>query len=224
MEVAASYKRRYAHFNTIRIQWFDRKYGQYFARQLIHKWKLHLEKERVVLGKLFERLRRISGRLAFNDLTQEMRHIALVERVKRNLHKHLKDAYTHNTEYFFRTWRFQSQQSGQKHKNVLLKEANERRNRTQRTLEERITKFEALCTEVFVDKELRRILIGMRTFAKMKIAVREKAKVFSNQLKTSGIKEFFTLLRHCTLNRIELKHQFAELDRRRNNKLARLFI
>ena len=96
IEVAANYKRRLARFNVIRIQWLDRKFGKYFAGQLIKKWKIHVEKERVMLGRLFERLRRISGRLAFGDLTREMKQIAMIERVKRNLHKHLKDSYMHN--------------------------------------------------------------------------------------------------------------------------------
>ena len=79
-----------------------------------------------MLGRLFERIRNISGRLTFGDLTREMKQIATMERAKRNnLQKHLKDPYIHNVEYFFRTWRFQSQYSGKKHKNVLFKEAHE---------------------------------------------------------------------------------------------------
>lgn len=125
VEVAALYKTKYARFNEIRIQWFDRKYGKYFAGQLVKKWKIHVEKERVVLGKLFERMRRIGGRLAFGDLVKEMKQIALVERVKQNLHRQIKHAYLDNIEFFFSNWRFRSQQSGQKHKKVLLKEARE---------------------------------------------------------------------------------------------------
>lgn len=124
--MAANYKRRLARSNVIRIRWFDRKFGKCFVGQLVKKWKIHVEKKRVMLGRLFERIRNISGRLTFGDLTREMKQIATMERAKRNnLQKHLKDPYIHNVEYFFRTWRFQSQYSGKKHKNVLFKEAHE---------------------------------------------------------------------------------------------------
>jgi hypothetical protein len=49
-----------------------------------------------MLGRLFERVRKISDRLTFGDLIRELKQIVLVERVKRNLHKHLKDSYVHN--------------------------------------------------------------------------------------------------------------------------------
>jgi hypothetical protein len=62
----------------------------------VKKWKVHVEKERVVLGRLFDRLRRISERLTFGDLMRELKQIVLVERIKRNLHKHLKNSYLHN--------------------------------------------------------------------------------------------------------------------------------
>jgi hypothetical protein len=62
----------------------------------VKKWKIHVEKERVMLGRLFERVRKISDRLTFGDLIRELKQIVLVERVKRNLHKHLKDSYVHN--------------------------------------------------------------------------------------------------------------------------------
>lgn len=75
-----------------------------------------------------------------------------------------------------------------------------------------------------IDKQLRKVLTALHTFAKLKTAVRTNASILANQLHTSVYREFFMLLNKSTKKKIKEKRKTAGYEQARNTKLARAFM
>lgn len=157
-----------------------------------------------MLSQYLTRVQLLGRRLHSSEFFSELKDIAYMSRIKRCIHRNLRDGYWYNTDFFFKRWRFQAQQLGHTKKNRDMKATRELQRSADKRLEQRIDSFERDGTALTESSFMRKVLTGFRKFVLMKKNKRRNRDWLQKELNTRHCREFIHLLRTCTKKKVKV--------------------